>query len=186
MIFLPKHTLETGTVFILFCESGYLPEVTYGYMNCGKQGYWLNSPTCTKAPILTTTKPIPIYPCTASLTIDDSASTLFIPVNDIKTGTTFVVFCKYGYGPKMAFGTMKCSKEGLWENAPVCSRSSMYETTTKKLYPSRIQTTQLIDHETTTREFVASEQDEGKHPFVPKCTKFSSNTHCTHFGYCTW
>ncbi len=174
VVFLPADNLQAGTIFIVFCAAGYNPKVMYGTMNCNENGLWVNSPQCIKGPTITTAEPIVLNYCTASLTIENSASIVFIPANDIKTGTAFLMFCKYGYGPKMQFGTMKCSSEGLWDNAPICSKSSMYEKTTNILSPSdsettsRVQTSQIVEHETTTTDFVSSEQEEGKHCFVLK------------------
>ncbi len=171
VVFLPADNLQTGTIFIVFCAAGYIPKVIYGTMDCNENGHWVNSPECIKGLTMTTAEPIVLNYCT-SLTIENSASIIFIPANDIKTGTAFLVFCKYGYGPKMTFGTMKCSSEGLWDNAPICSRSSMYETTTKILNSydletiSRVETTKIVEHGTTTTDFVSSEQQEGKHCFL--------------------
>ncbi len=170
LVFLPANKLETGTIYIVFCAYGHMPEVSYGAMECDNNGNWINAPTCVKEPTMSTAEPTPINQCTASLLVDNAASIIFIPANNTETGTAFVVFCKPGYDPKKEFGTMECNEEGVWTNVPVCSQSTIYQRTTALPDPSEVQTTDAIQYETTTTEFIFSESDQGN---LYSCEKHS-------------
>ena len=155
--FLPDNkTVESGTVFIVICAPGYLPEVTYGIIACNKDGIWVNIPICQRQPTMTTAEPKPINRCTASLNIDNSDSVTFVPDNELKTGTTFVVFCKPGNIPEI--GTMQCDEEGFWLNSPVCPKRM----TTKPLPPALLHTTGAALHSTTTTDSISGDSDNGE------------------------
>ncbi len=159
--FIPANRLETGTVYIVFCASGHTPKAAHGVMECDENGNWINAPSCDKEPIMSTAQPSSINKCTASLLVENAASVTFIPAGDHKTGTAFVVFCKPGYDPEKASGAMECNEEGVWTNAPVCSQSTSYHKTTTQPDSSELQTTDAIQYETTTTEFIFTESDEG-------------------------
>ncbi len=154
VVFMPADKLETGTVFIVFCQAGYLADITYGTMSCNKEGIWDNAPMCNKKPLMTTATPKPIYHCTTSIKVDNAASVTFIPENEPKSGTAFVAFCKSGYYPVKVFGIMQCNEEGFWINAPECTVKM-----TTKLMPHSTEPTYPT---TTTTDSISGDSDDGK------------------------